>query len=464
MLRVRNTSCTRPGPLYMWNTGPSLVDDARRVLPAVLQEQQPVVEQLVDGRMRNDADDAAHGTVTPFVRGAAGGQCASGSNQAVRPTPAATTAQATGRPTSNGGATAEFCHQSRRGSVVSPREQHECHHQHHAARDTEHGTQETVDEAQPGLADHARSGHAISAPSNDGGDRMSTNAIEVADDRVAPNRATTRPPSARTRPPRQSRRSTRATHSTRASRRGRRARSIDRSTTSITGGSSKTVIARRALLRRGDDAGVDRRPSACRATGRPPRAWIRPHPHAIERPAGRGEGLGVRGVTQLLQLVRQRIRAVVVAERGELHRRIRCRGSGGAAGRVKRRRRAGDAPRRARLGRGGRRLGGISVAARFGSVAASALPASAGGGVRPAGSGRGSLFGASNFGASAIASPFVASFLARSVFGASESLFGGAAVSTGGFRLLVRARLGGPRLQFGGAAFGASALPSRSGD
>ena len=35
--------------------------NARRVLAAVLQEQQCVVEDLVDGIMRDDADDATHG-------------------------------------------------------------------------------------------------------------------------------------------------------------------------------------------------------------------------------------------------------------------------------------------------------------------------------------------------------------------------------------------------------------------
>jgi hypothetical protein len=38
-------------------------DDAGRVLAAVLQQQQRVVDQLVDGRLGDDADDAAHGGV-----------------------------------------------------------------------------------------------------------------------------------------------------------------------------------------------------------------------------------------------------------------------------------------------------------------------------------------------------------------------------------------------------------------
>jgi hypothetical protein len=36
-------------------------DDAGRVLPAVLQQQQRVVDQLVDRRFGDDTDDAAHG-------------------------------------------------------------------------------------------------------------------------------------------------------------------------------------------------------------------------------------------------------------------------------------------------------------------------------------------------------------------------------------------------------------------
>ena len=35
-------------------------DDACGVLPAMLQQQQRVVQQLVDGRVRDDADDSAH--------------------------------------------------------------------------------------------------------------------------------------------------------------------------------------------------------------------------------------------------------------------------------------------------------------------------------------------------------------------------------------------------------------------
>ena len=42
-------------------------DDARRVLAAVLQEQQPVVEQLVDGRASDDSEDPAHGRLTSRV-------------------------------------------------------------------------------------------------------------------------------------------------------------------------------------------------------------------------------------------------------------------------------------------------------------------------------------------------------------------------------------------------------------
>ncbi len=46
-------------------------DDARRVLPAVLQQQQPVVEQLVDRRVRDDAYDSAHLSGSPVSAAAA---------------------------------------------------------------------------------------------------------------------------------------------------------------------------------------------------------------------------------------------------------------------------------------------------------------------------------------------------------------------------------------------------------
>src|SRR4030095_10777929 len=41
--------------------------DARGILTAMLQEQQPVVEQLIDGRMSNGADDTAHSYAKPYA-------------------------------------------------------------------------------------------------------------------------------------------------------------------------------------------------------------------------------------------------------------------------------------------------------------------------------------------------------------------------------------------------------------
>ena len=64
MLRVRNTSRTMPGALCMWKRVALGCDDARGVLAAVLQEQQPVVEQLVDGLTRDDSEDPAHGELS----------------------------------------------------------------------------------------------------------------------------------------------------------------------------------------------------------------------------------------------------------------------------------------------------------------------------------------------------------------------------------------------------------------
>jgi hypothetical protein len=40
---------------------PLLRDDARRVLTAVLQQQQPVIDQLIDRCFADDADYSAHG-------------------------------------------------------------------------------------------------------------------------------------------------------------------------------------------------------------------------------------------------------------------------------------------------------------------------------------------------------------------------------------------------------------------
>ena len=44
---------------------PVVRDDARGVLPAVLQQQQPVVEHLIDRRVRDDAYDSTHGSYAP---------------------------------------------------------------------------------------------------------------------------------------------------------------------------------------------------------------------------------------------------------------------------------------------------------------------------------------------------------------------------------------------------------------
>ena len=61
MLRVRNTSRTRPLALCMWKRVAFRGDDAGRVLAAMLEHQQPVVEQLVDRRLRDDSENSAHG-------------------------------------------------------------------------------------------------------------------------------------------------------------------------------------------------------------------------------------------------------------------------------------------------------------------------------------------------------------------------------------------------------------------
>ena len=58
--------------------------DAGGVLPAVLQQQQPVVQELIDGRMRDDADDSTHGMFKPSGQRARQADCdRRGKNQAV---------------------------------------------------------------------------------------------------------------------------------------------------------------------------------------------------------------------------------------------------------------------------------------------------------------------------------------------------------------------------------------------
>ncbi len=48
------------GALVRVEDRPLARDDAGGVLPAMLQQQQPVVEELVDRRMRDGAEDSAH--------------------------------------------------------------------------------------------------------------------------------------------------------------------------------------------------------------------------------------------------------------------------------------------------------------------------------------------------------------------------------------------------------------------
>ena len=60
MSRVRKTSRTSPRPLCMWKLWPSAVHDAGRILAAMLQDREPVVEELVDRAARDDSDDSAH--------------------------------------------------------------------------------------------------------------------------------------------------------------------------------------------------------------------------------------------------------------------------------------------------------------------------------------------------------------------------------------------------------------------
>ena len=83
-----------PGPCACGRSVPSLVTMPRGVLPAMLQEQEAVVQQLVDGRVRDDADDSAHEQLLS-LSGSRGRWHAAlaGVIESLRPTPAAATAQ-----------------------------------------------------------------------------------------------------------------------------------------------------------------------------------------------------------------------------------------------------------------------------------------------------------------------------------------------------------------------------------
>ena len=106
----------------MWNDRAVAGDDAGGVLAAVLQQQQPVVEQLVDRRVRDDADDSAHERQAfPFAPARPGDvRPVAGIIEPLGPRPAAATASAPARPPPAAGARAEFCHQSCLGRVVTP--------------------------------------------------------------------------------------------------------------------------------------------------------------------------------------------------------------------------------------------------------------------------------------------------------------------------------------------------------
>ena len=147
----------------MWNDRAFAGDDARGVLPAVLQQQQPVVEQLVDRRVRDDADDSAHES-TPFgPRPRTPGDCGplARNNRAARPRPRGSYGFSASAAAPAAGARAEFCHQSCCGSAVSPATSTNTTTTSDAARDAEHGAQEAVDEAQADRRTTLASGHAI---------------------------------------------------------------------------------------------------------------------------------------------------------------------------------------------------------------------------------------------------------------------------------------------------------------
>ena len=101
-----NTSRTMPRSLCMKHLVPCIVDDAGGVLATVLQQQQRVVDQLVDRGLRDDADDAAHGS---FLQAAVA--AARSSNSIGRSVCQAASSQAAPR---------ECCHGADRASGETP--------------------------------------------------------------------------------------------------------------------------------------------------------------------------------------------------------------------------------------------------------------------------------------------------------------------------------------------------------
>ena len=63
MLRVRNTSRTARALVHM-KAAAFGGCDSRRILSAVLQDLQTIVEQLIDGTFCNDPENATHDYTT----------------------------------------------------------------------------------------------------------------------------------------------------------------------------------------------------------------------------------------------------------------------------------------------------------------------------------------------------------------------------------------------------------------
>ena len=151
MLRVRNTFCTMPGPLYMWNTGPSPVTMPAASWPRCCSSSSASYSSWLTGVCATTPTMPHMGTLDLLEGGGAGSLR---DRRASRPTPAAATAAATAPPIRSAGAKSEFCHQSRCGSVVQPATSTNASTQHGAAHDAEHRAEPAIDESESGAVDH----------------------------------------------------------------------------------------------------------------------------------------------------------------------------------------------------------------------------------------------------------------------------------------------------------------------
>ena len=186
MLRVRNTFCTRPGPLYMWKIGPSLVTMPAASWPRCCSSSRPSYSSWLTGVCATTPTMPHMRRLRPFCpRGHAAARGPRGNNRVDRPIPAAARASVRARRPSAAGQGRNSATNPACGSVVSP------------ATSTNASTR-TAPRAMPNTAPRKRStkpspdlrmtldsGHAISAPSTSARDQDQRERDQVAHDRLA---------------------------------------------------------------------------------------------------------------------------------------------------------------------------------------------------------------------------------------------------------------------------------------